>query len=183
MYQDCFAKILFSYEEIKDVIKKLSFELNAYYKSFENSDVVVIPILDSSVIFAGHLLPLLDFSTIFKTVKMTFLGHKSVSKNSNIKVIANFDPSEIKGHKILILDTIIDTGVRLQKVCDFIKNCDVEEIKTCTLFNKTSEYKDKYKPDWIGTNIPNEWVAGFGLDSRDKYRNFKHLGVVKIEKR
>lgn len=183
MYQDCFTKILYSYQEIQEEIKKIAFKLNAYYKSFEDSEVVVIPILDSSIVFAGHLLPLLDFPTIFKSVKMTFDGVKSSSKNSNVKVVANFEPNDIKGYKILVLDSIIDTGIRLEKICEFIKKCDVLEIKTCTLFNKANDFKDKKYPDWFGLRIPNEWVAGFGLDSRDKYRNFKHLGVVKIEKR
>lgn len=179
-----FIKILYSYDEIIKSIKKLSFDLNGYYKSFENEEIVVITILDGSIVFTGNILPELDFNTIFKTVKVSVYGNRIQPKKNDFEMNENYTKNDISGHKVLVLDGLVDTGRTLELVTSKLKEYGASDIKTCTLFKKDPKNrKVLFSPDWFGLLIPNEWVAGFGMDSRDKYRNVKHLGIVKIDRR
>ncbi len=191
MFRNYFVKIIYPYEDIVSLIQKVSDRINAYYKSFGGEEIVVIAVLEGGIVFSGHLLLNLDFNLFFKSLKVINTDPNNLEKKENLKVIANIKNEEIKEKRILILDTLIDTGLTLECVCNFIKEFKPKEIKICTLFKKEKN-KDKdssnppknlVEPDWFGALIPNQWVAGFGLDSRNKYRNIKHLGVVRIEKR
>ncbi len=183
-YKGCFSKIIYTYDEIVERIGKLAEEINSHYKSIENEEIYVIGVLDGSFVFCGHLLPLLNFEAIFKTVKLSLYGTKTYAKKENLSFEANFEKSDIKNKRVLVLEDLLDTGLTLELMKEKLKKeYEASDVKTCVLFRKVTKNSEQGKADWVGLDIPNEWVAGFGLDSRNKYRNYKHLGVVKIEKR
>ena len=192
MFRNCFIKIIYPYADIIGFINKISNNLNAYYKSFNDEEIVIIAVLEGSITFAGYLLMTLDFNVVFKSLKVINEDYANLGRRDNLKVIANISTNEIKNKRVLIIDTLIDTAKTLNCVYRYIKDFEPKDIKICTLFkkevNKENDLlrmhnKDLLKVDWYGAKIPNQWVAGFGLDSRNKYRNIKHLGVVRIEKR
>lgn len=182
-YNGCFSKIIHTNDAIKKKIKELAIQINSYYKSFENEDIVVVGILDGSLVFCGHLLPKLEFNVIFKTTKVSLYGSKTYARKQDLVFQSNFDFSILKNKKVLILEDLLDTGMTLELLVEKFLEHQAQEVKICVLFKKNLPNKKQYPVDWIGLEIPNEWVAGFGIDSRDKYRNYKHLGAVKIEKR
>lgn len=182
-YDGCFSKILFSYTEIKKRIKELANEINSCYKSIENDEVIVLGVLDGSFVFCGHILPYLNFNIIFKTAKISMYGNKTYADENDMLMDFNFDAQIVKNKRILILEDLLDTGLTLKKLKDKLIEIGAKEVKICVLFRKKLNNKMQIDVDWYGYDIPNDWVAGFGIDSRGKYRNFKHLGVLKIEKR
>lgn len=177
-----FSKILYTYEEIIKAIKKLSFDLNGYYRSLEGEEIVVIALLDGGLVFAGNLLLELDFNIIFKTAKGPIYV---VGKNGRreVTIYENYIPSDVKGRHVLVLDGLQNTGKTIERIVKNLISYGAVKVKTCVLFKKENKDKNIVPPDWFGLLIPNEWVAGFGTDSRDKYRNIKHLGIVKIDRR
>ncbi|MDE5949896.1 MAG: hypothetical protein K2G54_03395 [Malacoplasma sp.] len=192
MFRNCFVKIIYPYDDIISFINKISNNVNAYYKSFNGEEIVIIAVLEGSIAFAGYLLMTLDFNVIFKSLKVVSEDSTNPSKRDNLKVVANIKANEIKNKRVLIIDTLMDTGKTLHCVYSYVKDLEPKDIKICTLFKKDKSKDEDFikspnkallKLDWYGATIPNQWVAGFGLDSRNKYRNIKHLGVVRIEKR
>lgn len=182
-YNGCFSKILYTNDEILNRIKELAKEINSYYKSVEDEEIIVISILDGSFIFSGHLVPQLDFNVIFKTLKISLYGKKTYAKKEDLILEVNFNKELVKNKKVLVLEDLLDTGMSLEILKEKLVEFGASDIKICVLFRKELKANEQIKVDWHGLSIPNEWVAGFGIDSRDKYRNFKHLGIVKIEKR
>lgn len=182
-YEGCFTKILYTYDEIQKRIKELAIEINSYYKSLQSEEILVLSILDGALMFTGQILPKLNFNIIFKTVRASVYGNKTYAKVEDLILDIHFDTALIKNKHILILEDLLDTGITLKIMRQKLLELGAKNVKICVLFKKDLKQEIDIKPDWIGLPIPNEWVAGFGIDSRDKYRNFKHLGIVKIEKR
>lgn len=182
-YEGCFTKILYTYDEIQKRISELATEINSYYKSLQNEEVLVISILDGALMYTGQILPKLDFNVIFKTAKVSVYGKKTYAKVEDLILNINFEEELIKDKHVLVLDDLLDTGTTLKIFKDKLYRLGAKNVKISVLFEKKLKQDVEIVPDWSGLPIPNEWVAGFGIDSRDKYRNFKHLGIVKIEKR
>lgn len=183
-YNDYFSKVIYSHHEIMQAIDVLADKINSYYKSLLNEEIVVLTILDSSIVFVGQLLLKLDFNIFCKTVTPFFKRKKNLANVSDVWFEFNFDTAFLKTKKILVLDTICETGLTLSSLKSYIlKTFSPQEVKICTLFKKEIKNQKKNIIDWCGLVLGNEKVVGFGLDSRGKYRNFEHLGVLKIEKR
>lgn len=177
-----FEKIIWTNSEIITAIDKIADELNAYYQSYNDEEILIISILDGSIIFSGHLLTRLDFNLTFKSAKISLYGSKLHPKKEDLVINLNFEKELISGKKILILEDLVDTGLTLDIFKSYLINNGATEVKICSLFKKDiSARKTNIDIDWYGLDIPNQWVAGFGIDSRGKFRNFKHLGIVKID--
>lgn len=182
-YNECFTKIVYTNDEIVKKINELAVDINSYYRSLENEEILVIGVLEGSLVFCGHILPKMDFNLVFKTVKVSVYGSKTFARKEDLIFETHFDPKLVKGKKVLILEDLLDTGMTLGILKDKLFELGATDIKICVLFKKLLKNQEQIFCDWVGLTIPNEWVAGFGIDSRNKYRNYKHLGIVKIEKR
>lgn len=178
-----FEKIVWTNSEIIRAIDRIADNLNLYYKSYgSNHKIMVISVLDGSLVFTGNIINKLEFNLILKTAKISLYGSKLHPKKENLVINLNFEKELIKDKRILILEDLIDTGMTLDIFKNYLYNNGAYEVKICSLFKKDiSARKNHVEVDWYGLDVPNAWVAGFGIDSRDKYRNFKHLGIVKID--
>lgn len=173
-----FEKILYKKRKIVARIKSLAKEINKYYA--DKKDVLVVPILDGSIVFAGYILPLLNFDLSVRATKISSYGN-DVKSNKNPKINIHIDMSIVNNRTILILEDLIDKGYTLNMFKKYLLENGAKDVKICVLFNKKiKNYKDrKIVPDWNGFMIEDEWVAGFGVDSKSKFRNLPFFGVVK----
>lgn len=177
-FEKYFKKILYTYDEIIEGIDNISKEINKYYKN--KKDVLVVPILDGSIVFAGHIIPKLDFDLCVRGTKISSY-YNTRKSNEKPKINISIDMSMVKGKTILILEDLIDQGHTLEMFKKYLLDLGAKDVKICVLFNK--KIKDiknrKIKPDWNCFFIEDEWVAGFGVDSESKFRNCPFFGVVK----
>lgn len=173
-----FLKILYTYEEILSRVQDLAKEINAYYA--DKGEVLVVPVLDGSIVFAGHIIPLLDFDLHVRCTKITSYYETKVSTGKP-KMLISIDMSLVKNKTILILEDLIDRGYTLDMFKKYLLDLGAKDVKICVLFNKQIAAANQrvVNPDWNGFLIPDEWVAGFGIDSESKFRNFKNFGIVK----
>lgn len=173
-----FSKILYTYDEILARVQTLANEINAYYA--DKGEVLVVPILDGSIVFAGHMIPLLDFDL---NVRCTKISSYYETKNSTgkPKMMISIDMSLVKNKTILILEDLIDQGYTLDMFKKYLLELGAKDVKICVLFNKQipTASQRAVNPDWNGFLIPDVWVAGFGIDSESKFRNYKNFGIVK----
>lgn len=172
-----FSKILYTKEEIEKRIKELAIEINTFYK--HTSNVLFVPILDGSLVFSGKLLLDLDFDLEVYSTKISSYSFNKKS-NGKPKIITPFTEELVKGKDILLVDDMIDTGHTLKLFSDYLISLGAKSVKVCILFNKKVNKRIKeVNLDFVGLDIPDEWVAGYGVDSCGKLRNFKHFGIVK----
>ena len=106
-------------------------------------------------------------------------GNATVS-SGEVKIIKDLNTS-VEGRDILIIEDIIDSGLTLSYLVDLFKYRKAKSIKLVTLLDKPSGRKVDLKADYVGFEVPDAFVVGYGLDYAEKYRNLPYVGVLKKE--
>ena len=172
-----FEKILFHEHEIKARIKQMGEQINHDYRGV--SDVLFVPIMDGSLVFAAELLICLDFDVQVNSTKISSYAFETQS-NEAPKILTPFSKELVQNKNVILVDDLIDTGHTLALFADYLKQMGAKSVKICVLFDKKVEQRQKeVQLDYVGFEIPDAWVAGFGVDSKEKFRNFRHFGIVK----
>ena len=169
-----FGKPLFTREEIQRKIQELGARISADYAE---KDLLVIGVLKGAIFFMSDLVRALRIS-----VRMDFI-HCTSSKGSHpVQIIADVKEN-IKGHDVLLVEDIMDSGVTI----DFLKKMLLERgpasLKVCVLLDKSERRKVPIEADYAGFRIPNKYVVGYGLDYKDRYRNLPYIAVLPMEER
>ena len=97
-----------------------------------------------------------------------------------VKIIKDLD-IEIEGYDLLIVEDILDSGRTLSYISEILEARNPNSIRICTFLDKPERREVNLKADYIGTQVPDEFVVGYGLDFAEKYRNLPFLGVLKRE--
>nr|BAL46141.1 hypoxanthine-guanine phosphoribosyltransferase [Borrelia sp. tAG158M] len=167
---------LFSEEKIKNKIKELAQEIKDYYK--DKNNVVFISLLKGSFIFFADIIREIGLNVKIDFLQASSYGNKS---HSSLKVIIKKDIDiNIENCYVILFDDIIDTGLTYRKIIEHLKTKNPKEIKTCALFNKPSRRLTELHIDYVGFEIDNHFIAGYGIDFNEKHRTLKD--VAKINK-
>ena len=164
------SSILESNESILEAINSIAINCNYHFK---NQSIVVLPVMTGALIFAGHLLPKLtidlELSYIHATRYKNNIGQKEVEWL--------FQPRGelIKDKIVLVLDDILDEGVTLNAIREKLTFLGAKKVITSVLFNKNIKEAKSIKADFVGLEIPDKYVFGFGLDFYGIGRNMPHL--------
>lgn len=170
-------RILLSEEEVDKTIAALGERIS---RDYEGKEIHMICVLKGGVFFTCELA-----KRIKKPVTMDFMSVSSygAEKNSSgvVKIIKDLD-EDIKGKDVLIVEDIIDSGRTLSYLIQMLKQRNPASIKLCTMLDKPERRVVKdVAVDYVGFNIPDEFVVGYGLDYDQKYRNLPYIGVVEQE--
>ena len=161
---------------IKKRVKELSKEITSYFP--EDEDLVVICVLNGSIIFCSDLIKNMKENVILDTIRV-----KSYSKSSRGKIrVINDTTINIQGKKVLIVEDIVDTGQTINFLYNYIKDKKPAEIKIVSFLFKPDVYKLNVNIDWVGFNIDNDFVIGYGLDYDEKFRNLDSVYKLIYEK-
>lgn len=161
-------KKLIDKKEINNNIKQMGTDISKYY---DNNSITVVSILKGSLLFTSDLIREIDLQMYIEFLKLT--SYKGTRRKS-IKLIDSID-FDIKGRNLLIIEDIIDSGNTIHYIVDELKKYNPNSIKIATLLFKPSTYNFDMKIDWIGFNIKNDFVVGYGLDYNEMYRNKKSI--------
>lgn len=165
-------KISIEEKDIQQSIKTIAEDMN---KDLFKKDVIFLGILNGSFMFAGDLFKHLDLNCQITFLKIaSYQGTKSVGK---VKELIGIN-EDIKDKTVVIIEDIIDTGNTLEFIINELKNYKPAEIKIATLLHKPSVYKKDINIDYIGINISNEFIVGYGLDYNGFGRNFKDIYTI-----
>mgnify|MGYP003291685939 CR=1 FL=1 len=169
-------KILIDTQTLENRIKQLAEEINNSYNL--NETLHLICVLRGAVMFFTQLSKYLKMP-----VKMDFISLSSYgdSQSSSGKVKSlNLSLPNFKNENVLIVEDIVDTGLTIQEVINYLHDKGAASIEIATLLDKPESRKVKcQKPKWVGTTIGPEFVVGFGLDYDELYRNLDYVGVLK----
>lgn len=169
-------EVLYSEEEISAVVKDLGAQLT---KEYEGKNPLVIGVLKGAVMFMTDLSRAMacDLELDFMDVSSYGAGMES---SGDVKILKDLDTT-VDGRDLLIVEDIIDTGRTLSYLIEIFKYRKAKSIKVVTLMDKKERRVVELEADYIGINVPNEFVVGYGLDFNEKYRNLPYIGILKSE--
>ena len=165
-------------DQIKNRIKELGKKISEDYRG---KDLLLIGILKGSVPFLCSLMWEIDNEKLaIDFMDVSSYGSETES-SGDVKILKDID-SSIKGKNVLIVEDIVDTGRTMDKLLDMLKTREPASLKVCTLLDKPSRRVCEVKIDYIGFEIENRFVAGFGLDDDQYMRQLKYIGEVIFDK-
>lgn len=171
---DDVEKILYSSEEIDEMVKELGKTISEDYKG---KDLLLVGLLKGSVIFISDLMRCIDIPCGIDFMDVSSYGASTVSSGV-VNIIKDLD-APIEGKDVLIVEDILESGRTLAKVVEMLETRGPASIKVCTLLDKPEGRKVEFEADYVGTRIPDEFVIGYGLDYNEYYRNLPFVGVLK----
>ncbi|MDA7028365.1 hypoxanthine phosphoribosyltransferase [Bacillus sp. CLL-7-23] len=167
-------KILISEEEIKNKVKELGATLTEEYN---DKFPLAIGVLKGAMPFMADLLKHIDTYLEMDFMDVSSYGNSTVS-SGEVKILKDLDTS-VEGRDILIIEDIIDSGLTLSYLVELFRYRKAKSIKIVTLLDKPSGRKADIKADYVGFEVPNAFVVGYGLDFAERYRNLPYIGVLK----
>ncbi len=142
-----------------------------------NSRVVIIAVLTGAMVFVADLIREMPVKLHIELVAVSSYPGTSVeSKGVKMKTAL---PSDLGGAHVLLIDDILDSGQTLHTLVDLIGRQHPASLRTCVLLRKPGKAKIDIKPDYVGFDIPDEFVVGYGLDFDGLYRNFPGIAVLR----
>ncbi|HEY2383712.1 MAG TPA: hypoxanthine phosphoribosyltransferase [Terriglobia bacterium] len=166
------AEILFTEEQIQARVRALAAEITSDYK---DSRLVLVSILRGSVFFATDLARQIGLS-----LAMDFLSISSYGEDSEGVVRITKDLEEnIAGKDVLLIEDIVDTGFTLKYLLRTLGGRNPKSLEVCALLDRRARRIIEMDLKYIGFEIPDKFVVGYGLDYRQKYRNLPYIGVVR----
>lgn len=169
-------KILLSKEELAEKTIALGKEITADY---EGKNPLVVGILKGSILFMADLLKEIDTHVEMDFMAVSSYGNEMVS-SGEVKILKDLD-TNVVGRDILIVEDIIDSGRTLAYLADLFKYRQANSVKIVTLLDKPEGRVVDITADYVGFNVPNEFVVGYGLDYAERYRNLPYIGILKPE--
>lgn len=140
-----------------------------------NSYPLVLPIMGGAVVFTGKLLPLLRFPLDFDYIHITRYGDKL--EGGSFRWLR--EPQNVTGREVLILDDILDEGLTLSIVKQRILEAGAKSCRTAVFANKLIGKEKPIKADYIGLDVPNRYVFGYGMDAKNMWRNLGAIYAIK----
>ena len=175
MLQDI-KEVLFSEEAINERVKELAAKISEDYKGKE---LLVVGVLKGSVIFAAELIKNITIPCQIDFMAVSSYGDSSETTGV-VRILKDLD-SEISGKHIIIVEDIVDSGVTLNYLLNYLKSRNASSVEIVSLLTKPSRRKVDIDCKYIGFEAPDEFLVGYGLDYAEKYRNLPFVGILKRE--
>lgn len=173
---DGIKQTLITQEEIAQITKELGKRITEDYRG---KDLLLVTVLKGAVVFLADLMRQIDTHCEIDFMVVSSYG-SGMKTSGNVKIVKDVNiPLENK--EVLIVEDILDSGVTLNYIIGMLKERNPKSIEICTLLDKPSRRACEVKAKYIGKQVPDEFVVGYGLDYDEKYRNLPFIGVLKPE--
>jgi hypoxanthine phosphoribosyltransferase len=165
-------RVLITEDEIARRIREMSREIE---RDFQGRELVVVALLTGTVMFLADLIRNLSLP-----LRLDFMGVSSygVGTESGELVFTKELRLGVRGRDVLLVDDILDTGKTMSRVLAKLRALKPRRIKTCVLLNKAARRVEAVEADYVGFEIPDFFVVGYGLDFAERYRNLPFVGVL-----
>ena len=172
-------EVLLSEEELDKIVTRVAAEIDRDY-SDSDKKLVLVCILKGSLVFMGDLMKKITVPVEIDCMKVSSYGAGTES-TGQIHIVLDLIRPDLDTCDFLIIEDIIDSGVTLSHLTKYLKLKGAKSVKTCTLLDKSSRRRVEFTPDYCGTEIPDEFVVGYGLDYAEMYRALPFVGILKPE--
>lgn len=169
-------KPLFSETEIQNQVREVAKKLNSDYK---DEEVYVICVLKGSVMFTVDLVKHLTMPVKMEFIRLSSYG-SSTTSSGKVNAV-DISLPDLNDKNVLVVEDIVDTGLTAKFLLDFIdNNFHTKTTKFCSLLDKKCFRKTDIEPDYVGFDIDNKFVIGYGLDFDGHFRNLPYIGYVEV---
>ncbi len=166
--------VLIDERKLSDIVKDLGKKISEDYK---DKNLLMISILKGSVVFMADLI-----RQVTVPCQIDFMAvssyHGGVKSSGVVKILKDLD-IPLEGFDLLIVEDILDSGQTLSYIKKILCARKPKSIKICTLLDKPMSRKSPIEADYVGMQIPDEFVIGYGLDFKEEYRNLPFVGILK----
>lgn len=172
---DDIERVLISEDRIARRIKELAMTLE---RDYAGRDLMIVSLLSGTVMFLADLIRHLDLP-----LRLDFIGVSSYGQGTlpGELVFTKELRLEVRGRDVLVVDDILDTGRTLRRVLERIRRLRPRRLRVCVLLEKKARRKEKVQAHYVGFQIPDAFVVGYGMDFGERYRNLPFVGVLRPE--
>lgn len=169
--------VMISAEEIQAKVKELGVKIDAHYAN-SDKELVLIGLLRGSVIFMADLCRAITKPHELDFMTVSSYGGGTISSR-DVKILKDLD-GEIRGKDVLVVEDIIDSGNTLSKVLEILQTRQPNSIELCTLVSKPSRREIELEVKFLGFEVEDKFIVGYGLDYDQKYRHIPFIGEIGI---
>jgi len=170
------ARILLDEQTIQAKVRELGARLS---EDYAGKVPVLVCILKGAFIFTADLMRHLTIPVQVDFMAISSYGNRTRSSGV-VQILKDLD-SSIEGQDVVVMEDIIDSGLTLNYLMDNLRSRRPKSLRTCVLLDKPSRRELPFTPDYVGFQVPDEFVIGYGLDYAGLYRNLPYIGVLKPE--
>uniref|UniRef100_A0A7C4CFF9 Hypoxanthine phosphoribosyltransferase n=1 Tax=Fervidobacterium thailandense TaxID=1008305 RepID=A0A7C4CFF9_9BACT len=167
-------EVLIPAEQIKERVKQMGREITEYYRD-KTDTIHAVCVLKGSIHFFSDLVQNIDLNVEYSFIQVA--SYSGVSSTGRIRVKSWID-EPIENKYVIIVEDILDTGLTLSYILDYLRRYRPADLKVVTLLKKLGR-NSQVTPDFVGFEIEDKFVIGYGLDYNEKYRNLPYVAWVK----
>lgn len=167
---------MFTEEQVTSKIAELAAQIN---EDMKGEPVIVVTILKGACFFACDLAKRLTMPVSMDYMMVSSYGNGTVS-SGQLRIKKDLEEN-IEGKNVIVVEDIVDSGRTLKYLKQDLKDRGAKSVKVCALLSKPARHEVEVDVEYIGYEIPDEFVVGYGLDYAQKYRNLPYIGVVEFE--
>ncbi len=165
---------MISAERIASKVREMGAQIE---RDYDGKDLVMLGVLKGSYIFISDLARAIDLPLSIDFIGLSSYGE--ATESSGVVKITSDLSKPIEAKHVLIVEDIVDTGLTMRYLLDNLATRHPASVKLCTLLHKPSRARTKIPIDYLGFQIEDRYVVGYGLDAAEKYRNVPFIGVLK----
>lgn len=158
--------------ELREIVDRLAGEIS---KDYKDRDLVACPILTGAFMFASDLMRRLTIPCEVAFVR--YASYSGMSSTGEVRCMLPFPP-DIEGRDVLIVEDVIDSGFSMKHMLQAVSALHPRSVHICALFFKPHAFKGDYKVDYVGREIGNEFIVGYGLDYDEHGRTLPEVYVI-----
>jgi hypoxanthine phosphoribosyltransferase len=167
--------ILVSEEKLQKRVAELGAEIS---RDYEGRDLIMVGILKGAVLFLADLMRNLTVDPVLDFMAVSSYG-SSTDSSGVVRILKDLDAA-IEGRDVLIVEDIVDSGLTLQYLLDTLRSRNPRTLEVCALLSKSEARLIDVPVRYIGIEIPNEFVVGYGLDYQERYRGLPYVAVLEL---
>src|SRR3954454_8930007 len=171
------AEVLLTEEQISTRVAELGARITADY---QGQRLTLVSVLKGSLPFMADLMRAIDLPLRIDLMEVSSYGGATTESSGLVRILKDLSAS-IAGEDVLIVEDIIDTGLTLNYLIHYLRGKNPASLRICTLLDKPARRLVEIPVDYIGFEIPDQFVIGYGLDYGEVYRNLRFVGVLKPE--
>jgi len=169
-------KVLLNQQQIAKKVAELGAQIT---RDFEGESVVLIGVLKGSTIFLADLARAIKLDATFDFIAVSSYGN-SREQSGEVKLLKDVDHS-MQGKNVILVEDILDTGLTLTYLKNLVLAHQPRSLKIAAFLDKVSRRKQPVHADYVGFEIPDEFVVGYGLDFAERYRNLPEICILESE--
>ncbi len=173
---DKYFKQFIEFDRIDKQIERVAFEIT---RDTKGTTPLFLVILNGAFMFATDLIKKLDFPCEISFVKLA--SYQGTTTTEKVRQLIGFD-EDIEGRTIIVVEDIVDSGITMESVLDQLKRLGAKDVKIATMLFKPKAFRKSYNIDYIGMEIPNDFIVGYGLDYDGLGRNYKDIYILTNKK-